>query len=97
VDKNILNLQVFGDSKLTVNWMNDMIHVMNLGLLYISQQLKSSEEQFQHISFSHVYQELNTFADSLSKEALLLDINKLVIEEFSAGKSLTRSKGQFMD
>jgi hypothetical protein len=38
-----------------------------------------------HLGFTHVFQEHNSLADALSKDALLLDENHFVLEELSAG------------
>jgi hypothetical protein len=77
--------------------MNDRKKVTNPGLLQISQQLKSISEQFQQIIYTHISQELNFVADTLSKGALHLDVNKFVLEEFYEGKSLSKSECNIYD
>jgi hypothetical protein len=39
----------------------------------------------------HIFREMNSFADSLSKEALTLEINQCVIEEFVDGQTISLS------
>lgn len=86
MDRNIAVSRVLGDSKVVIKWMNDLIQVTDPGLLHVSQRLKLISAQFQDISFTHIFGfTLYTVADSLSKEALRLDINKMITEEFSEG------------
>jgi hypothetical protein len=44
----------------------------------------------------HIYRELNTFADSLSKESLSLNVNLLVVEEVFDGELLCKREGNLI-
>jgi ribonuclease HI len=48
-------LQVFRDSKLVVDWMNEEVKLNDLGLLLIVHNLKSCEIKFHILSISHFY------------------------------------------
>jgi hypothetical protein len=42
MDKDISHLQVFDDSSLTIDWMNNMIQVLSIGMLQVAQLLKDT-------------------------------------------------------
>jgi hypothetical protein len=68
IKKNILNIQVFGDFGLSINWMVGKIQVKENFLLSLALHLKDITGHFRVISFSHVYKEQNQITDCLSKE-----------------------------
>jgi hypothetical protein len=69
---NIDSLQIYGDSKLVIDWMTDAKVVKDLELLNIGATLKEVSATFQDISFNHIYRENNSEVDHLSKDALSL-------------------------
>jgi hypothetical protein len=60
----VLEIQVYGDSKLTIDWLKGSIQLVNLDLQLLGQRLISTS--FNHISFMHIFRESNSFADILS-------------------------------
>jgi hypothetical protein len=72
--KKVYNLQVYGDSMLLTKWLNNEqgIHINFLQAL--AKQIKVNTEQFTRITFIHVYKELNSKADTLSKDGLQLRV-----------------------
>eukprot|EP00253_Pinus_taeda_P012292 PITA_12292 len=70
---NITCINIFGDSKIIIDWFNNNaichIHTLNI-ILHEIQEFKSA---FNNISCSHIYREHNESADRLSKEAALMD------------------------
>jgi ribonuclease HI len=67
---SIRNLMAVGDSKVTIDWINDC---SNLNLIYLhnwKEQIRCLKEGFEDIHFMHIHREFNTVADQLSKKAL---------------------------
>jgi ribonuclease HI len=67
---SIRNLMVVGDSKVTIDWINDC---SNLNLIYLhswKEQIRCLKASFEGIHFMHIHREFNTVADQLSKKAL---------------------------
>jgi hypothetical protein len=97
MDKDISHLQVFDDYYLTINWMNNMIHILSIGMLQVTQLLKDTTRPFHRINFVHIFRELNSFANSLSKEALTLEISQRVIEKFVVGRTISLSNCNILE
>eukprot|EP00253_Pinus_taeda_P020931 PITA_20931 len=71
--RNITCINIFGDSKIIIDWFNNnaICHIRTLSIiLHEIQEFKSA---FNIISCSHIYREHNKSADRLSKEAALMD------------------------
>lgn len=67
VDKLLRKIQVFGDSKLVINWENEKVHFSNLVLETIREQLLEIKALFEEVSFVHAFREFNHTTDHLSK------------------------------
>ena len=80
MERNVQTQQVLGDSKFCIDWMLGTLQLDHLVLLQLGQQLKILSSHFTPIHFMHIYRELNGSADTLSKEALSLNENVLVVE-----------------
>jgi hypothetical protein len=91
----VLEIQVYGDSKLTIDWLKGSIQLVNLDLQLLGQRLKLISTSFNHINFMHIFRELNSFVDILSKEALYLPKNQMVMEVFSDGELISKREGNF--
>jgi ribonuclease HI len=66
----ICRMMVVGDSKVTIDWINEST---NLNLIYLhnwKEQIKSLKVGFEDIKFMHIHREFNTVADQLSKKAM---------------------------
>jgi len=62
--------------------MMDLLQIHDLNLISLAEQVKENSRLFNRISFTHVYRELNTKADALSKDGLSLTEGILHLEEF---------------
>ena len=71
---------------MTIQWINNEIQVHSVCLNKLVANLKEISILFELVSYSCVYQESNTFVDSISKEALLLDSVYLSIDEYKEGQ-----------
>ena len=71
-EKRVQNLQLFGDSKLTIDWANGSIQINAPRLHHLLRALRKQMAAFESITFQHIYIEVNTEADKLSKLALSL-------------------------
>ena len=79
------HLHIFGDFVVIINWFN---HHLALSLLTLDGwclHIRELESHFIRLSATHIYREHNTYADSLSKEALTLASGHLHFLEFSDG------------
>ena len=83
IKNNISQLQLFGDSKMVVDWVNKNIQINAPHLQQLLNAIRRPMELLSNLMISHIYRELNTKADRLSKLALLLEPSKLEIEETS--------------
>ena len=81
ININISQLQVFGDSKMVVDWVNKKIQINAPHLQQLLNAIRRLLEFFTGFIISHIYRELNLEADGLSKQALLLDLGNLETEE----------------
>jgi hypothetical protein len=94
-ERNVTELQVFGDSKLVVDWMKESIKLFNLDLQQNGQCLKTTSSYFSMITYMHIYIELNNTTDTLSKEALHFPVNYMVMEELFEGEMISKREGDF--
>ena len=62
------SIQIFGDSKLTINWAMGSHRCNILRLTPLLDEILFIKCHFDFISFTHVYRERNSTADKLSKE-----------------------------
>jgi hypothetical protein len=68
-------------------------NVTNLGLIYIANQLHEIVANFSQLFFIHVFRYQNSLADALSKDALSLEENHFVLEEFFVDKLVSHIDG----
>ena len=85
VNRNITSLHIYGDSKMVVDWVNNKIkikapHIQQL-LRVISRHLVTTSV----FSITHICRELNTEADKLSKNTVLLVPSQTKVEETREG------------
>ena len=81
-EKNVKNLQICGDSKLTIDWANGKLQINAPHLHHLLRAIKSQVESFDSLSFQHIYRELNQDADKLPKYALLLSQGIMLIKYY---------------
>jgi len=69
IQKHCSHLQLFGDSKIVCNWLNDASHCHAFTLRHILDEAKRLTASFESFRCQHIFREQNTIADQLSKEA----------------------------
>ena len=72
IRSNIQLFEIFRDSHVTINWINGFNDIRVSMLDQWCKNIKSLLKYFTRYTFQHIYKELNTLADNLSKEALLI-------------------------
>jgi hypothetical protein len=82
---------------LVIEWMNVGLSLVDLELQVLAQDLRAIARNFRSINFRHVYREKNSVANSLSKEALALHENILILEEISNGEHVFLREGMLID
>ena len=70
LEQGCLSLQVYGDSLLVIEWAKELIQCHVVLLLPILEEVFLLKQQFNYLSFTHVFRARNGVADQLSKEAL---------------------------
>lgn len=79
--KQCTNMQLYGDSKLVINWINKK-HICNAYTLkHILDEIHRLVSFFDSFICHHIYRERNTVADLLAKEAVLRDDDTWLICE----------------
>ena len=68
LDKQLSNIQVFGDSLLVINWITGKFRIHNLQLAQILQEVIRLLNLFEQADFKHIYRERNASADSLAND-----------------------------
>jgi len=69
-ETNMINVQVFDDSKPVIDWERDQNNIQNPRLASVLRDIKLIFRKFECISFQHILRELNTKEDEISKEAM---------------------------
>ncbi len=70
VNQNIKHLDVKGDSELIIKQMNNEYKVKSTNIIQLHKNAKKLTNQFNEITFSHVYRNDNVRADELANDAL---------------------------
>ena len=68
LERGVRSIQIFGDSKIIINWANGFQQCHILRLMPLLDEVLLLKHHFDFISFTHVYRERNTTTDRLSKE-----------------------------
>jgi len=67
---HLQDLQVFGDSIIVIDWLNQKCILQVLNLECWKDRIKDLYKDFRTLGFSHIYKEYNQQSDELSKIAL---------------------------
>ena len=70
-------LLLLGDSKLIIDWLNDLSDFHVAALLCWKDRTRKAISLFSKLTVQHIYREENSEADLLSKQALLLPMSLL--------------------
>ena len=65
-----VSIKLFADSKLVAEQLSGKWKIKNANLKLIFEKIKTIEDQFERVTYTHVYREKNTIADSLANQAL---------------------------
>lgn len=68
----VCSIQIYGDSKLTIDWASGLHQCSILRLRPLLDEIFLLKHHFDFVSFTHVYKERNHTTDSLSKEGAQL-------------------------
>lgn len=71
IKMNIHSLKIKGDSQLIIKQMTGQYQVKSESMIELYEIAKKMEEEFENISYEHVYRKYNKRADQLSNEGLL--------------------------
>jgi ribonuclease HI len=71
IKMNIRHLIVKGDSQLIIKQMIGQYQVKSESMIELYKIAKKMEEEFENVSYEHVYRKYNKRADQLSNEGLL--------------------------
>lgn len=72
LEKNITSLHIYGVSQLNINWTKGVKICYNLILQPLLNDITHLKLSYSSSSISHIYKQLNTHVDDLSKEVVLL-------------------------
>ena len=82
LEKQISNIQVFGDSLLVINWISGKFRIHNLQLAQILQEVNKLSNLFEQADFKHIYRERNTLADKLANDGGKVQLGHWFIFEY---------------
>ena len=68
-ENGVQRIQIFGDSMVIINWINQTQRCHNIHLNPILEEATQLKTTFNQISFTHIFREQNKEADKCSKEA----------------------------
>jgi len=93
---DIDQLQVLGDSKIVVDWLNYKCNLFVTSLTSWIEKISSLIPLFKDLKFEHIYREENGDADSLSKKSLLapkgrIHLHSAFISEFACDRGINHS------
>jgi ribonuclease HI len=82
----IRDIQVLGDSKIVIDWLNDKGSLQACALESWKNRIRDLIKNFREISFAHIYREYNREADLLSKQAIQKPEGKISYYTWVDGK-----------
>ena len=88
------NINVFGDSKVIMEWATEARSINVLHLLAWLKKTLLSICSFKSISFSHIYREQNHLADNISNKALLAVEGSFFFELWHCGSLSSKGSCQ---
>jgi ribonuclease HI len=82
---NIEVLQIFGDSRIIIDWLNSRGKLQVISLLGWKDRIRELQSTFRKINFTHIYREHNKEVDLLSKSALQKQEGKITYNHWVDG------------
>ena len=86
-------MQLFEDSKMTIDWANGKIQINAPHLQHLLKAIREKITTFETISFNHIYRELNSEANKLSKMALALPPSLMEVMEINNNQIVNQYVG----
>ena len=83
--RQVVQLQIYGDSKLVIDCLKLGKPPWDVFLLPLYEDIDRARILFQRLSFQHIFREINSEADLLSKKGLLLPTGSINIWELTDG------------
>ena len=87
LQRNVREVQIFGDSLNTIKWANGSQHCRNFLLLPLLSEIIRLKSIFSVLTISHIYRERNAEADSLSKKGIEQVLDQWSVEEVAEGRT----------
>ena len=79
---------IYGDSKVIISWINDQSALDLPTLIHWCEDIKYMKRLAPQVIFMHIFLEHNMLADSLSKQAVNLNIGFALFTEYLNGKAI---------
>ena len=67
---------------MVINWSKGKSTLRSPHLHHVLNEIESLRSSFQHVSFSHIYKEINSEGDMLCKLALAIQPRVIKVEEY---------------
>jgi ribonuclease HI len=83
---HIVDMQVLGDSKIIIDWLNDKGNLQVNALECWKDRIRELHSSFSSIKYTHIYRESNMEVDKLSKKALLKPEGKINFNLWTEGQ-----------
>eukprot|EP00253_Pinus_taeda_P023807 PITA_23807 len=96
IQRNILTIQIFGDSLNVIKWVNGHSVCKNQSLKLLLDEIQVLKLSFNCFSICHIYKELNDSADHLSKEGLQQDMVSWKIEQVNHGQTSSTDQPPYL-
>ena len=75
------NMQMYGDSKMVIEWASKKMQIKAPHLQNLLKAIREQKASFETINFTHIYRELNSKSDKLSKVAITLPPGLMEVKE----------------
>ena len=85
---------IFGDSMVIISWLNRLAALNVPSLIHWCDDIRNMLQHVAQVIFKHIFREHNSLADSLSKQALKLDMRYGTFSESLDGMVIDH--GQFL-
>ena len=93
----ISNITIFGDSKVLIEWLNDLSNIQVLLLNHWLQKVLDLRSSFSLISFRLISRIFNARVDALSNNAIPLKFGLLRFQEILEGTLIHEGKTNLID
>jgi hypothetical protein len=75
-------LQIIGDSKVVMKWVNKKIQVQVVWLQPLLRKIQAFLDELEWFSCAHIYKDMNFNDNQLSKDTLLLNQGAFILQKF---------------